>query len=309
VLKPRVVDLNAIVDHSRRLLERLLGPDVELRTVLGASHAILADAGQIEQVIVNLAINGRDAMPQGGRLSLETASVKVSAGGEGALPAGEYVTLRVRDTGQGIAADVLPRIFEPFFTTKEVGQGTGLGLAMVEGIVSQSGGDIQVESKLDEGTTFTIRLPRAQQKLSAVQAKSKTEPTAVSDAPHFETVLVCDDDQGVRELIANVLRLRGYAVLEATHGRHALEVAAEHLDAIQLLVTDLLMPELGGIELSARMRERIPALKVLYISGFAEQTAYLSGPMEPRTHFMPKPFLPSELTHTVCSILEQQTAD
>jgi CheY-like chemotaxis protein len=290
------------------LLERLLGPDIELSTVLGASHTILADAGQIEQVILNLAINGRDAMPQGGKLSLETASLTLSED-QGTLRAGDYVSLRVSDSGQGIAADVLPRIFEPFFTTKEVGQGTGLGLAMVEGIVSQSGGDVQVESKLNEGTVFTIRLPRAQGKLPAL-AETKVEAAQVARGPHFETVLVCDDDSGVRELIANVLRLRGYVVLEANNGRHALEVLEEaHTGEVQLLVTDLVMPELGGIELARRMRERMPALKVLFISGFAEQTAYLSGPMEPRTHFMAKPFLPSELTHTVCSILEPQTAD
>ena len=307
VLKPRVVDLNAIVDHSRRLLERLLGPDIELSTVLGASHTILADAGQIEQVIINLAINGRDAMPQGGKLSLETASLTLDEA-DGVLPAGDYVSLRVRDSGQGIAPDVLPRIFEPFFTTKEVGQGTGLGLAMVEGIVSQSGGDVRVESKLNEGTLFTIRLPRAQGKAAPV-AEEKTAASQVASGPHFETVLVCDDDAGVRELIANVLRLRGYVVLEANHGKHALEVAEAHAGKLELLVTDLVMPELGGIELARHMRERLPELKVLYISGFAEQTAYLSGPLGPRTHFMAKPFLPSELTHTVCSILEQQASD
>jgi two-component system, cell cycle sensor histidine kinase and response regulator CckA len=307
VLKPRVVDLNAIVDHSRRLLERLLGPQVALSTVLGASHTILADAGQVEQVIINLALNGRDAMPAGGRLSLETANVKLAEGESSVLPAGDYVILRVRDTGQGIAPEILPRIFEPFFTTKEVGQGTGLGLAMVEGIVSQSGGEVQVESKPREGTVFTIRLPRARGKLASAE-QARAEPASVPRGPHFETVLVCDDDEGVRELIANVLRLRGYAVLEAKHGEHALEVAAAQREPIHLLVTDLVMPELGGIELSQRMRARIPEIKVLYISGFAEQTAYLSGPMEPRTYFMPKPFLPSELTRTVSSILEQAEA-
>jgi two-component system cell cycle sensor histidine kinase/response regulator CckA len=307
VLKPRVVDLNAIVDHSLRLLERLLGPNVELSTVLGASHTILADAGQIEQVIINLAINGRDAMPRGGKLLLETASLTLSED-QGVLRAGDYVSLRISDNGQGIAPDVLPRIFEPFFTTKEVGRGTGLGLAMVEGIISQSGGDVQVASKLNEGTVFTIRLPRTRGRL-APATETKVEASTVARGPHFETVLVCDDDAGVRELIANVLRLRGYVVLEGNHGGHALEVALAHTGEIQLLVTDLVMPELGGIELSRRMRERIPELKVLFISGFAEQTAYLSGPMEQRTHFMAKPFLPSELTHTVCSILESQPAD
>jgi PAS domain S-box-containing protein len=305
VLKPRVVDLNAVVDHSRRLLERLLGPEIELDTVLGASHTILADAGQIEQVIINLAINGRDAMPKGGRLSLQTASIKLDEGAADALPPGDYVTLRVSDTGLGIAPEVLPRIFEPFFTTKEVGQGTGLGLAMVEGIVSQSGGDVRVESTLGRGTVFTIRLPRAQAQ-AAQSVQSKAPAAAVARGPHFETVLVCDDDVAVRELIANVLRLRGYVVLEANHGGHALEVADAHAESIHMLVTDLLMPELGGIELSQRLRAKLPALKVLYISGFAEQTAYLSGPMEPRTYFMPKPFLPSELTETVCAILEQR---
>jgi two-component system cell cycle sensor histidine kinase/response regulator CckA len=305
VLKPQSFDLNAVVDNMLLLLERLIGPDSQLATVLGAIHPVVADPGQVEQVIINLAINARDAMPRGGRLILETKDVAVLGPEPSGLSPGDYVALGVRDSGVGIPEAILPRIFEPFFTTKEVGQGTGLGLATVQGIVHQSGGSVRVESREGHGSTFTICLPRAREET----AKAKPPPKSpLARGAAFETVLVCEDDDGVRQLIANVLSLRGYAVLEAQSGRHALEVAAKQRDAIDLLVTDLVMPGLGGIELAAKLRERAPRLIVLYISGYTEQATLLSGPLGPDTHFLPKPFLPSDLTRVVCSILERPSS-
>jgi PAS domain S-box-containing protein len=306
VLKPQAFDLNAVVDNMRQLLERLVGGDVVLTIVLNASYPIMADPGQIEQVIINLAINARDAMPHGGRLMLETKDVTLAEDvGSGLLP-GDYVALVIRDSGLGISEEVLPRIFEPFFTTKEVGRGTGLGLSMVEGIVHQSGGSVQVASKPGEGSTFTICLPRSRQQPATAQEQQE-EPVA-RDA-NFETVLVCDDDADVRELIANVLRLRGYTVLEANSGEHALEITAGQPGPLHLLVTDVMMPALGGIELAAQLRKREPQLRVLFISGCSEQTTLLSVPSEPGTHFLPKPFLPSDLTRVVCRILERRPPD
>jgi two-component system cell cycle sensor histidine kinase/response regulator CckA len=302
VLNPQVFDLSSAVDSMRRLLERLIGDDVELVTSFTARHPIVeADSGQIEQVIINLAINARDAMPRGGRLVLETKNLTLTAAAAELAP-GDYVALVVSDTGVGIAEDVLPRIFEPFFTTKEVGRGTGLGLATVEGIVHQSGGTIQVESRLGQGTTFTILLPKANEQ--PVQPSLSQPP--VAHTSNFETVLVCDDDDDVRQLIVNVLGLRGYVVLQARSGRHALEIAAEHNGPIHMLVTDLVMPELGGIELAAELRLRQSQVSVLYISGYSERMLLLAEKLEPNTQFLQKPFMPNDLTRTVCSMLELQ---
>jgi CheY-like chemotaxis protein len=202
----------------------------------------------------------------------------------------------------GIPEDILPRIFEPFFTTKEVGRGTGLGLATVEGIVNQSGGAIRVESRVGRGTTFTIHLPRASELPVEAHARS---PVAVARGSNFETVLVCDDDDDVRQLIVNVLSLRGYAVLQARSGKHALEIAASHAGPIHLLVTDLVMPELGGIELAAELRHQQPRMSIVYISGYTERVTLLSDQLESNTQFLQKPFMPSDLTRTVCSMLER----
>jgi two-component system, cell cycle sensor histidine kinase and response regulator CckA len=302
VLKPRVFDLNNCVDRMRKLLERLIGDNIELITKLAAKHPIFSDPGHIEQVVLNLALNARDAMSRGGQLVLETHDASLRDGERRALPAGDYVTLVVSDTGSGIAQDVLPRIFEPFFTTKDPGRGTGLGLATVEGIVHQSGGCIEVESSLGWGTRFTIYLPRGQDQVPAAPVRAPSPKTA---ATHFETVLICDDDDGVRQLMVNVLHLRAYKVLEARDGHHALQIAAEHRGPIHLLVTDLVMPKLGGVELAAELRKRRPELCVLYVSGYTDNPMLLSGTLEPGTDFLPKPFLPGELTNAVSSILER----
>jgi len=301
VLKPEAFDVNDTVDRMRSLLERVIGDRIELCTALGASYPVFADPGQIEQAILNLAIHARDAMPGGGRLTLETRDVTLGQGRTGPLPPGDYVEVVVSDSGTGIPPDVIPHIFEPFFTTKAVGHGTGLGLSMVEGIVNQSGGAVAVTTREGEGTCFAILLPRAQE---------VPRPRYVAvDAPlrevSFETVLVCDDDDGVRRLLSDVLRLRAYRILEARNGRHALEVAAGHAGPIELLVTDLVMPELGGIELASALRERHPTLRVLYLSGYTEDADRLSAPLEPSSRFLAKPFMPGDLTRAVIALLER----
>ena len=305
VLKPRVFALNACLDTMRRLLERLVGDDIALTMELNAAHPIVADPGQIEQVIINLAMNARDAMPRGGRLLLETADSSL-ASEHAPLAAGDYVTLRVTDTGTGIAAEVLPRIFEPFFTTKEVGRGTGLGLSTVEGIIHQSGGAVRVRSQPDSGTTFEIYLPRATE-LPAQPVRSGPQ-LPITNAGQFETVLVCDDDDEVRQLIANVLSLRGYTVLQAHGAKQALAIATAYERPIQLLVTDLVMPELDGIELAEQLRRHQRRMSVLYISGYTERVSLLADQLDLDTQFLQKPFLPSDLTHRVCAMLERYSA-
>jgi PAS domain S-box-containing protein len=297
VLNPQVFDLNAVIERMRHLLERLAGDDVRLSMALGTDRPILADPGQIEQVILNLVMNARDAMPKGGPLHLETRNAKPGAGAYGA----ESVELIVRDSGVGIPEDVLPRIFEPFFTTKEPGRGTGLGLSTVEGIVSQSGGSVRVASQIGVGTEFTIVLPRGDA-LPAPATAKMLRP--LSTGLCLETVLVCDDDDRVREMIASVLGLRGYTVFQAANGRDAVEIAARHDGAIHLLVTDMVMPEQSGTEVAEALRARHPELRVLYVSGYSNDPKVLAGDLGPETFFLAKPFVPSELTSIVCAILE-----
>lgn len=298
VLNPQVFDLNAVVERMRHLVERLAGDDVTLAVVLGTDRPILADPGQIEQVILNLVMNARDAMPKGGQLCIETRNAKTP---NHAGRAAESVELIVRDSGIGIPDDVLPRIFEPFFTTKEPGRGTGLGLSTVEGIVLQSDGSIRVESRIGVGTEFTVVLPRGDTLPKPVPVRA---PVPLTTGLNLETVLVCDDDDSVREMIAGVLGLRGYTVLRAANGGQALEVAALHGGPIDLLVTDMVMPGQSGTELAAALRMRDPRLRVLYVSGYSNDPKVLVGDLDPETYFMAKPFVPSELTRTVCAILE-----
>jgi PAS domain S-box-containing protein len=305
VLKPEAFDLNEVTERARSLLQTVLGGDVELVTALGAKCGVVADPGQIEQVILNLALNARDAMPEGGTLRLETREVTFAAGEHEGLSAGAYGALVVSDSGTGIPADVLPHVFEPFFTTKEIGQGTGLGLSMVQGIVLQSGGAIDVESSVGAGATFTIYLPHSIVTHPPVRSFGERAPSR--GAP-FETVLVCEDDHDVRLLLVRLLELRGYSVLAAKNGMHALEVAREHPGSVDLLVTDVAMPELGGMELATELRKRCPGLRVLYISGYTKDVEQFSVPLGDDTYFLPKPFLPGDLTHAVSSILEKRAS-
>ncbi len=303
VLNPQPFNLNEMVDRLHGLLKSVAGDRIELGVALASRGNVLADSGQIEQVILNLAINARDAMSgsAGGELTLETRDVVLGEGESPGIAAGNYVALVVTDTGTGIPDDVLPRIFEPFFTTKEAGQGTGLGLAMVEGIVRQSGGWTGVESRVGVGSRFTVYLPEGHE---AGQSTRSTAENVVPSERGFETVLVCDDDDGVREMLISVLKLRGYTILDACNGREALKVAGAYRGKIHLLLTDLAMPGMSGFEVATELRRRDRDLRVLYISGYTEEADLVSMSLGPRTYFVAKPFLPGDLTRAVSSILE-----
>jgi two-component system, cell cycle sensor histidine kinase and response regulator CckA len=299
VLRPRATDLNAIVDGMRRMLERLIGEQVELETVLGAQTLMLADPGQVEQVVMNLMLNARDAMPQGGRVTVVTGDTSVTAAAPVAdLTPGDYVSLAVSDTGTGIPEAARPHIFEPFFTTKELGKGTGLGLATVDGIVRQSGGSIAVTSVEGVGSTFTVYLPRATETAPSDKPPPADPKTRLKD---IETVLIVDDEDDVRRLLVDVIRIGAYRVLEAVDGQEALEVAARHGGSIDLLVTDLVMPRIAGMELADRLRETQPNLKVLFMSGYAEREHLRA--LHPNEQFIPKPFLPADLFRRVNDFL------
>ncbi len=298
VLQPVVLDLNDLITDLGRMLRRLIGEDLTLDTDLAPDLcAVRADPGQVEQVLVNLAVNARDAMPDGGRLAIRTANVDATDGGD--VPAGPYVLIEVTDTGTGMDAPTLARVFEPFFTTKERGKGTGLGLASVYGIVRQSGGHIAVTSTPGVGTSFRIHLPRVDAPVDAAPA-----PRVVSvPAAGTETVLVAEDEQMVRVLIRKVLEQAGYTVLLASGGAEALQLAARHAGPIQMLVTDVVMPGMNGRELARRLLELRPDTKVLFLSGYADDAVERHGVLDPGTAFMQKPFSPGALASRVREVL------
>ena len=303
--QPRVLNLNSIVRSMGEMLRRLIGEDIELVMQTDpALGAVQADPGQIEQVIMNLAVNARDAMAQGGRLTITTANVlldEASAGRHAGLQPGPYIRLTVTDTGSGMAPETLSHIFEPFFTTKDVGKGTGLGLSTVYGVVSQSGGSIWVDSALGQGSSFTIYLPRV-----------AAAPNACTVTPPFqevlygtETILVVEDESPVRQFAVTVLRQAGYTVLEAAHAEEALRVAVAHREqTIHLLITDVLMPQMNGRELAERIKATRPDLKVLFISGYMANAIADQGLLQGRMALLQKPFTPSALTYKVREMLD-----
>jgi PAS domain S-box-containing protein len=308
VLMPRVLGLNEVVQDIERMLRRLIGEDVELATKLDpALRRVRADPGQIEQVLLNLSVNARDAMPHGGRLTVETANVTLDEAVRQQRPyvlPGEYVMLRVADTGHGMDPETLERAFEPFFTTKPAGRGTGLGLSTVFGIVKQSGGFIWMESALGEGTSVNVYLPPA----ASAEAESGASAAPRLPSRGTETVLLAEDEETVRRLAVRVLRRGGYEVLEAHDGEAALKVAEEHLPRIGLLVTDVVMPRLGGRDLAARLRALRPDLPVVYVSGYNEEAVHRHGVLDPGTSFVPKPFTADQLLATVRQVLDEASA-
>ncbi|HEY0321200.1 MAG TPA: response regulator [Pyrinomonadaceae bacterium] len=303
VLQPKVLDLNSIVSDLEKMLCRLIGEDLELRTVLEPQlGSIKADPGQIEQVLMNLTVNARDAMPHGGKLIIETENVyldKDYAGQHIAVNPGPYVMLAVSDTGTGMDEKTRARIFEPFFTTKEAGKGTGLGLSTVYGIVKQSGGNIWVYSEVGRGTSFKVYLPRVDE--GAQEYKRSAEPEeAIQGA---ETILLAEDDDMVRKLASEVLSLYGYQVLEAANGGAALLICERHKEPIHLLVTDVIMPEMSGRELANRLSQLRPEMKVLYMSGYTDNAIVHQGVLDEETHFIQKPFAPDALARKVREVL------
>jgi len=303
-LLPVVLDLNAVVQNLDKMLRRLIGEDIGLVTLASEGlWNVKADPGQMEQVIMNLAVNARDAMPQGGKLTIETANVYLDQNYAEAHPnvnPGSHVMLAVSDTGVGMDSQTQARIFEPFFTTKGPAQGTGLGLSTVFGIVKQSGGHIWVYSELGVGTTFKVYLPRVEEPL--LHAEPVIAQTDLRQGS--ETVLVVEDEEAVRMLVCRVLESNGYRVLEARHGAEALVICDEHKEPIHMLMTDVIMPEMNGRELAERVSAQRPEMKILYISGYTDNAILRHGVLEPGTNFLQKPFTPNTLVRKVRAVLD-----
>jgi CheY-like chemotaxis protein len=302
LLQPRVIDLNTIITNLQRLLQRIIGEHIEIRTAPDAAQAcVKADPGQIEQVIVNLGVNARDAMPRGGRLVIRTVNVEFHETDPATgLPPGEYVALEVTDTGEGMDAETKSRIFEPFFTTKGPGKGTGLGLATVYGIVKQSQGGIAVDSEPGRGTTFRIYLPRE-------HAPADAPETALALAPRTgqsELILVVEDEEIVRELVCEVLKGHGYRVLGADSGSEALRLLREEARDIDLLISDVVMPEMNGADVARRVREVSPQVGVLFVSGYSESDMADQGLEALSFQVLQKPFTPAVLARKVREILD-----
>jgi signal transduction histidine kinase len=308
VLQPRVIDLNGVVGEMGKMLPRLIGEHIEYAFAPDPElAAVKADPGQIEQVILNLAVNARDAMPMGGKLSVLTANVsmdKVEAAKRPPMTPGPYILLSVTDTGHGMDDSTKAHIFEPFFTTKEVGKGTGLGLATVYGVVKQSGGFIWVDSSTGVGTTFEIYLPQVEGKAASIDLEEK--PSAIPGGS--ETVLVVEDEAGVRELACQFLRVKGYNVLEAGGGPDALEVARRYQGAIHLLLSDMVMPKMSGGDLAARLKEIRPDIRIAFMSGYSEFSGGDVGKSFPDAPVLQKPFSPTSLVEIVREALTRPLA-
>ena len=308
VLQPRPMNLNSVVQEMANLIPRLIGEDIELivrsSTDLGT---IRADASQMEQIIMNLAVNSRDAMPKGGRFTIETSNVELDNLYRAAHPVvqpGKYVLLAVSDTGTGMDAETQAHIFEPFFTTKEQGKGTGLGLATVYGVVKQSGGFIWVYSELGKGTTFKIYLPRVDEPAASIPVIHIPNRLARGT----ETVLLAEDEQDVREVTREFLESAGYTVLEAAGGEAALEISASHIGTIDLLITDMVMPGISGQDLARKMRALRDGIRVIYMSGYSEHAAGEAAKCDTAAVVLTKPFSRTVLLRTVRDILPIPTA-
>jgi PAS domain S-box-containing protein len=306
VSTPQILNLNDLMLDIDKLLRRLIREDIALKTSPAPDlWLVQADPGQIEQVIVNLAVNARDAMPHGGWLTIETANVVLDekyARMHPKLAPGPYVLLAVTDTGSGMSAEVLQHAFEPFFTTKEQGQGTGLGLATCYGIVSQHGGSIQLYSEPGHGTSVKVYLPRAQSDSAVVRVGQ--EPIQIPRGT--ETILLVEDEAAVRALTARMLRGQGYTVLEAANGIEALDLVRRHASTpIALLLTDMIMPKMGGYELAEQLRQSIPNIRVLLMSGYTDNAVIQHGLLDPSVTFFQKPFTLPTLARGVRALLDR----
>lgn len=305
VVEPRTVDLNQEIGRLSRMLQRVIGEDIELVTVLREDlWPLYLDPAQIDQAIVNLAINARDAMPNGGRLTIETGNTvldEASAYRQVGLQPGDYVNLTVRDTGVGMGDEVKAHLFEPFFTTKERGQGTGLGLSTVFGIIKQSGGHIWIDSEVGQGTTVQIYLPRTDK----VESQDSLRATPVSALCGSETILVVEDYAGVRDLAAQILTTYGYQVLAAKNGPEALRISLRHNHPIHLLLTDMVMPGMNGKELAEQIQAQRPGIRILYMSGYDNRLAKDPTALGAGVAFLPKPLTVETLTEKVRAVLDR----
>jgi CheY-like chemotaxis protein len=302
-LGPEVLNLNDVLKAMEDPLQRMIGEDIQVQLVLAEDlDSVKIDRGQAEQAVWNLAANARDAMPRGGRLTLATSNLVVEEQASVSnLRPGRYVQIIVRDNGAGMAPDVQARIFETFFTTKEVGRGTGLGLSMVSGFVRRSAGHIDVESLPDRGSAFRILLPCVKAKASREKASSTSGAATGS-----ETILVVEDDDGVRSLVCRVLRNHGYLVLEAPHPGEALRLAEESGGPVDLLLTDVVMPESDGLAVAKQIRSRHPNTKILYISGYSAESISRHELLSTGGSILPKPFSPDELHTAVRCLLDDR---
>ena len=307
VVQPKVIDLDATVRDLEGMFRRLIGEDVAVDTSYGAGSArILADRGQIEQVVLNLVLNARDAMPAGGRLTIETRPVLVHRGKShihGGVEAGRYLLLSVTDTGLGMTEETISRAFEPFYSTKEPGKGTGLGLSTVYGIIAQAGGGIALESDRGHGTNVRIYLPLAEQ-----EAPLEAVPEVTAPRHGTETVLLAEDEAAVRSLVRRILSKQGYRVIEAEHGAAALHLCETYPEPIDLLLTDVIMPHLSGRKLVERCAVLRPTMRVLYMSGYNEDEIMHHGVREQGMPFLQKPFSPIELARKVRDTLDSAEA-
>jgi len=304
VMKPRVVNLNDVLAEARKMLRQLIGEDIQVMLVLSPELGnVKADPRQLEQIVFNLAANARDAMPEGGRLTIETANFELHedyANTHFGLRSGHYVLWAISDTGCGMDPKIKQRIFEPFFTTKDQGKGTGLGLSTAYGIVKQSGGDILVYSEEGRGTTFKIYLPRIEAEVRRVASQPK--PLIATGT---ETVLLVEDERGVRKLIANMLEQGGYQVLSARDPLEALALIHEYPDEVHLLLTDVLMPHMNGSRLAELISERRPKIRVILMSGYTENAMINQGELNRKTVFLSKPFTKESLLGIIRSLLDQ----
>jgi two-component system cell cycle sensor histidine kinase/response regulator CckA len=304
VLHPQVLELNDIIGGTEKMIGRLLPEDIELKTVPGADLGrVKADPGQVEQVLMNLVINARDAMPLGGRITIDTRNVTLDeayAARHVDVRQGPYVQMAVSDTGTGMDEATRNRIFEPFFTNKETGKGTGLGLATVYGIIMQSGGHIWVDSEPGHGTTFKIYLPIVD------EAPARPEPElSTAEAPDgSETVLLAEDEDGIRELIVNLLREKGYTVLASADPAEARRIGENHAGPIHLMLTDVVMPGMSGRDLARSLAGVRPDMEVLYMSGYTNDAIFHHGVLDEGIHFLEKPFTPLSLLQKVRQVLD-----
>lgn len=308
ILQPMPIDLNRTTAEMEKMLRRILGEDIDFVDVLAEDLGVVrADPGQIQQVLMNLVVNARDAMPTGGKLHIETCNVEIGAdfaASHLAITPGSYIQLVVSDTGSGMDEQTKMRLFEPFFTTKKKGKGTGLGLSTVYGIVRQSGGDIRVRSELGRGTTFTIYLPRD---LTATVAFNEAAPVT-RDFSGTETILVVEDEEALREVARRSLAAAGYAVLTAASGHEALQISATHDGQIHLLLTDVVMPQMGGRVLAQELVKTRPAIEVIYMSGYTDDAIGNQGVLDADAHFLGKPLTGAHLSRKVRAVLDAPAA-
>jgi two-component system cell cycle sensor histidine kinase/response regulator CckA len=305
MLQPRVLDLNAVVRDAEQILRRLIGETITMSVDLDPTLGqVRADPGQLAQVLMNLAVNARDALPRGGQLSIECSNRDVSgqdAIAHRGLREGRYVSLQVRDSGIGMDEETKARIFEPFFTTKPPGQGTGLGLSTVYGIIKQSGGYVAVESRVGQGTTFTVLLPRV---FDTPEVATPSIPQLEAPAANTQgTIMLVEDEAAVREATKRMLRKYGFTVLEAKNGQDALLLWETQADQVDVVLTDVVMPTMGGAELARTLRGKRPELRVVFMSGYTQGTLELSSMDEAATRFLPKPFTTDQLVGTLRDLL------